>query len=158
MSYRVFIITANDARYNGTEEDLSGRAVLQMLEQAGYDIAGHQILPDDRQVLADRMRSICDAHEADILVTTGGTGFSGRDCTPEATTDVIDRPVPGIPEAMRAHALKISPVGMLSRAVAGIRNKTLIVNLPGSPKIAQECLAYILPFLKYGLQILNDKE
>lgn len=158
MSYRVYVITANTARYNGTEEDLSGRAVVQMLEQAGYTVAGHEILPDKRKVLAEKMQYVCDEHVADILVTTGGTGFSAEDCTPEATTDVIRRPAPGIPEAMRAHALKISPVGMLSRATAGIREKTLIVNLPGSPKIAQECLAYILPFLKYALQILNEND
>ena len=156
MKNRVYIITANDARYNKVEEDRSGKAVLALLEQAGYTIAGHEILPDERDMLADRMRVICEGRLADLLVTTGGTGFSARDCTPEATNDVIKRPAPGIPEAMRAHALKSSPIGVLSRATAGICEKTLIVNLPGSPEIAQDCLAYILPFLKYGLQILNE--
>ena len=145
MSYRVYVITANTARYNGEEPDLSGRAVVKTLEQAGYTVAGHQVLPDERKILVECMKTICDQRVADILVTTGGTGFSPEDCTPEATMDILERPALGIPEAMRAHMLKASPLGVLTRATAGIRKKTLIVNLPGTPDIAQQCLAYILP-------------
>ncbi len=156
MSYRVYVITANTARYNGEEPDLSGRAVVKTLEQAGYTVAGHQVLPDERKILVECMKTICDQRVADILVTTGGTGFSPEDCTPEATMDILERPALGIPEAMRAHMLKASPLGVLTRATAGIRKKTLIVNLPGTPDIAQQCLAYILPFLKLGVQTMNE--
>jgi len=156
MAYRIYVITANSARYNGTERDLSGPAVVKTLEQAGYTIAGHQILPDEREVLADSMKTICDTNAADIIVTTGGTGFSPEDCTPEATMDIVERLTPGIPEAMRAYALKNSPVGVLTRAVAGIRRKTLIVNLPGTPEMAQHMLTYILPFLRLGIQVMHE--
>ena len=156
MAYRICVITANTPRYNGTEQDLSGPAVVKTLEQAGYTIVGHQILPDDREVLADSMKAICDTHAADIIVTTGGTGFSPNDCTPEATMDIVEHLAPGIPEAMRAHALKTSPLGVLTRSVAGIRKKTLIINLPGTPEVAQNLLTYILPFLRFGLQTLNE--
>ena len=156
MAYRIYVITANTARYNGTEKDLSGPAVVKTLEQAGYTIAGHQILPDERKVLADSMKAICDTHAADIIVTTGGTGFNPEDCAPEATMDIVERLTPGIPEAMRAHAMQSSPLGVLTRAVAGIRKKTLIINLPGTPEVAQQMLTYILPFLRLGLQVMNE--
>lgn len=156
MAYRVYVITANTARYNGTEKDLSGTAVVKTLEQAGYTIAGHQILPDERKVLAESMKALCDKHTADLIVTTGGTGFNPEDCAPEATLDIVERVAPGIPEAMRAHAMKSSPLGVLTRAAAGIRKKTLIINLPGTPSVAQQLLTYILPFLKLALQVINE--
>ncbi len=156
MAYRVYVITANTARYSGEEEDLSGVAVVKTLEQAGYTIAGHQILPGEREVLVESMKAICDKHAADIIVTTGGTGFNPDDCAPEATLDIVERLAPGIPEAMRAHALKTSPVGVLTRAVAGIRKKTLIINIPGTPSVAQQMLTYILPFLKLAIQVINE--
>lgn len=156
MAYRIYVITANTPRYNGTEKDLSGPALVRMLEQAGYTIAGQQILPDERRVLADSMKAICDKGAADIIITTGGTGFNPDDCAPEATLDVVERLAPGIPEAMRAQAAKTSPLGVLSRAVAGIRKKTLIVNVPGTPEVAQQMLTYILPFLRLGLQVMNE--
>lgn len=156
MAYRIYVITANTARYNGTEKDLSGPAVVKTLEQAGYTIAGQQILPDERKVLADSMKAICDKNAADIIVTTGGTGFNPDDCAPEATMDILERLTPGIPELMRAHAMQTSPLGVLTRAVAGIRKKTLIINLPGTPEVAQQMLTYILPFLRLGLQVMNE--
>lgn len=156
MAYRIYVITANNARYNGTEKDLSGPALVKTLEQAGYAIAGQQILPDERKVLADSMKAICDKNAADIIITTGGTGFNPEDCAPEATLDILERLTPGIPEAMRAHAMQTSPLGVLTRAVAGIRKKTLIVNLPGTPAVAQQLLTYILPFLRLGLQVINE--
>ena len=155
MALRAYIITASDSGYAGEREDLSGPAAEELLRQAGYDIAGYALLPDDRAMLAETMRKVCDDDRADLLVTTGGTGFSPRDCTPEATADVIERATPGIPEAMRYYSLQIPARAMLSRASAGIRRGTLIVNLPGSPKAVRECLEYILPALGHGLEILK---
>ena len=155
MALRAYIITASDSGYAGEREDLSGPAAEELLRQAGYDIAGYALLPDDRAMLAETMRKVCDDDRADLLVTTGGTGFSPRDCTPEATADVIERATPGIPEAMRYYSLQITARAMLSRASAGIRRGTLIVNLPGSPKAVRECLEYILPALGNGLEILK---
>ena len=155
MSYRVQITTASDSGAAGQREDASGPAAGALAEAAGYTVAGYAILPDDRAILAGKMREICDGDLADLILTTGGTGFSPRDCTPEATADVTERSAPGIPEAMRAYSLKITPRAMLSRAAAGIRRGTLIVNLPGSPKAVRECLEYILPALEHGVQILR---
>lgn len=155
MAYRAYIITASDSGYAGAREDLSAPAARELLNAAGYADAGYIMLPDERAVLAEEMRRVCDNDLADLLVTTGGTGFSPRDCTPEATADVVERATPGIPEAMRYFSLQITPRAMLSRAGAGIRKGTLIVNLPGSPKAVKECLEYILPSLKHGLEILR---
>ena len=155
MAYRIYVITANTARYNGTEKDLSGPALVKTLEQAGYTIAGQQILPDERKVLADSMKAICDKNAADIIITTGGTGFNPEDCAPEATLDILERLTPGIPEAMRAHAMQTSPLGVLTRAVAGIRRKTLIVNLPGSPKACMESMDAFLDTIPHGLELLR---
>ena len=149
------IITSSDSGYKGEREDLSGPVINEMLVQAGYEVKTAILLPDDRQMLADAMKEICDEHQADLIVTTGGTGFSMRDCMPEATRDVIEREVPGIPEAMRAFSMQITKRAMLSRAAAGIRKSTLIVNLPGSPKAVKESLEYILPELKHGIEILK---
>ena len=153
--YRVAIITASDSGYAGQREDKSGPAIREMVTVAGFAAVHAVMLPDDREMLAGEMRRICDAGAADLILTTGGTGFSPRDCTPEATEDVLERRVPGIPEAMRYLSLQITPRAMLSRATAGIRGKTLIVNLPGSPKAVRECLDYILPALTHGLDILT---
>lgn len=155
MAYRAYIITASDSGYAGNREDASGPAARAILEGAGYADAGYALLPDDREMLAHKLRELCDGDQADLIVTTGGTGFSPRDCTPEATADVIERATPGIPEAMRYYSLQITPRAMLSRAHAGIRKGTLIVNLPGSPKAVKECLEYILPSLGHGLEILR---
>lgn len=126
-----------------------------MLEETGaYTVTRSVILPDDRQQLAATMAQWCDQGLVDIIFTTGGTGFSPRDWTPEATLDVCQRMVPGIPEAMRAMSMQITPRAMLSRSAAGIRERTLIVNLPGSPKAARESLGFILPALGHGLEIL----
>lgn len=154
--YRAAVITASDSGFAGKREDGSGPAVCSMLEEAGYQVTKTILLPDDRGELAACMAALCDRDEADLIFTTGGTGFSPRDVTPEATADIIERPAPGIAEAMRFYSLQITPRAMLSRATAGIRGKTLIVNLPGSPKAVRECLETVLPSLAHGVQILRE--
>ena len=153
--FRAGIIIASDKGAAGEREDLSGPAIREMLEETGaYTVTRSVILPDDRQQLAATMAQWCDQGLVDIILTTGGTGFSPRDWTPEATLDICQRLVPGIPEAMRAMSMQITPRAMLSRSAAGIRERTLIVNLPGSPKAARESLGFILPALGHGLDIL----
>ena len=149
------IITASDSGYQGEREDLSGPLIQEMLLASGYEVKERLLYPDDRKMLAKAMERICDEHQVDLILTTGGTGVSMRDCMPEATRDVIEREVPGIPEAMRAFSMQITKRAMLSRSAAGIRKATLIVNLPGSPKAVKECLEVILPELKHGLEILK---
>lgn len=151
---RAAVITLSDSGYAGQREDKSGPLIQRLLEQAGYQVVHTALLPDGRQPLAGELRRLCDGRLADLILTTGGTGFSPSDWTPEATMEVVERPVPGIPEAMRWYSLQITPRAMLSRAAAGIRGNTLIVNLPGSPKAAEECLAAILPVLAHGLEVL----
>lgn len=155
--YRVAILTASDKGAAGKREDLSGPAAKEIMEQVGYTVVDMRILPDERQLLAETMKGICDKGTADLILTTGGTGFSPRDWTPEATLDIAERQVPGFSEAMRAASLAITPRAMLSRGVSVIRKQTLIVNLPGSPKAVRENLEVILPALGHGLDILTAK-
>ncbi|MDE7318239.1 MAG: MogA/MoaB family molybdenum cofactor biosynthesis protein [Lachnospiraceae bacterium] len=152
---RAAIITSSDSGYAGEREDLSGPVIRELLEENGYEVVHSILLPDDRKMLAKEMARIADEGVAELLLTTGGTGFSPRDCMPEATADIVERPAPGIPEAIRAYSMTITPRAMLSRAAAGIRKSTLIINLPGSPKAVRESLEYILPALGHGLEILT---
>lgn len=154
---RAAIITSSDKGYRGEREDLSGPAIREILEREGYQVVSMDILPDDREMLSGRMAEIADDGLADLILTTGGTGFSPRDVMPEATEDVIDRRVPGIPEAIRAYSMTITKRAMLSRASAGIRRKTLIINLPGSPKAVRESLEFIIDTLEHGLEILTGE-
>ena len=152
--FKAAIITASDKGSKGEREDLSGPAIQEIIEPEGYVVTVYKVLPDDQETLENEMKRIADEKLADIIFTTGGTGFSLRDVTPEATIAVCDRLVPGIPEAMRAYSMTITPKGMLSRAAAGIRKQTLIVNMPGSPKAVKESLEYIIGPLRHGLEIL----
>lgn len=151
---RVAVITSSDSGFAGEREDVSGPTICRIVREYGYDIVHETILPDDMAMLSDEMKYICDHNTADLILTTGGTGFSQRDCMPEVTEKVAQRMVPGIPEAMRAYSMQITKRSMLSRAACGIRKSTLILNLPGSPKAVEECLTFVLPELDHGLKIL----
>ena len=154
---RVAIIVSSDSGYRGEREDLSGPEIRRIAEENGYEIISHIILSDERKNLEKEMMRIADENLADLILTTGGTGFSPRDCMPEATLNVSERRVPGIPEAMRAYSMQFTKRAMLSRSEAGIRKQTLIVNLPGSPKAVRECLEYIISELGHGLDILTGE-
>ena len=140
---KVGIITASDKGSKGEREDRSGEVIKEMVTAKGWQVIDYVILPDEREQLSQKMKTWCDTGHVDLILTTGGTGFTKRDRTPEATLDIIEKQVPGIPEAMRYHSLQITPRAMLSRSVAGIRQDTLIVNLPGSPKAVRENLESI---------------
>lgn len=154
---RAAVITSSDSGYAGEREDLSGPLIAKILEENGYEVVFTALLPDDREMLSKEMAKIADEELAELVITTGGTGFSPRDCMPEATMDIVERPAPGIAEAIRSYSLAITPRAMLSRAAAGIRKKTLIINLPGSPKAVKESLEYVIPTLEHGLEILTGK-
>jgi molybdopterin adenylyltransferase len=153
---RIGILTVSDRASRGERPDISGPALAQAISSQGWQIARQAILPDDRLRLEEILIAWADSDAIDVILTTGGTGFSPRDVTPEATQAVIQRSAPGIAEAMRAASLKITPHAMLSRAVAGIRNRTLIINLPGSPKAAVENLAVVIPVLPHAVQLLRE--
>ena len=155
MPYKAFVLTSSDSGYAGERQDLSGPLAMELLRAAGWEIAGYALLPDDRDMLADKLREVCDSGEAQLLITTGGTGFSPRDNTPEATIAVCQRLCPGIPEAMRAESLRITPMGCLSRETAGIRGNTLIINLPGSKKAATENFSAVIRAVGHGLAVLR---
>jgi molybdenum cofactor synthesis domain-containing protein len=157
-AYRVWIITASDKGSRGEREDTSGALIREITGAAGYKTAGYTLLPDDQRGLENEMKRICDGGLADLILTTGGTGFSPRDRMPEATLAVAERLVPGIPEAMRAQSMGITKRAMLSRAAAGIRGQTLIINLPGSPRAIQENLEYLIADLRHGLDILTGRD
>ena len=157
MNFRAAVLTISDRSSRGERPDASGPVVEDLLRQAGYEIVETTILPDEQPRIEEALKTLADRHTADLVVTTGGTGFSPRDVTPEATLAVCDRLTPGIPEAMRYASLQITPRAMLSRAQAGLRKQTLIVNLPGSPKAARENLEAVLPALAHGLQMLSGR-
>ena len=150
---RAAVITLSDKGSRGEREDKSGPLIVEMLTAAGYKVEETMILPDEAAALKAQLIRLADGRQVNLILTTGGTGFSPRDITPEATLAVADRNAPGIAEAMRYHSLSITPRGMLSRGVSVLRGKTLIVNLPGSPKAVQENLEYILPSLEHGVRI-----
>lgn len=154
-AYTARVITVSDRSFRGERPDESGPVVRAMLEEAGYQVDQVQIVPDDLGTISRTLMQAADEADVALIVTTGGTGFAPRDVTPEATTAVCQRMTPGIGEAMRTASMRITPRGMLSRATAGIRGRSLIVNLPGSPKAARENLEAVLPALDHGLQMLR---
>lgn len=152
--YTAAVLTVSDRSSRGERPDGAGPVVTSLLEAAGYQVMGTAIVPDELEDIKAALTDLADRKKAALVVTAGGTGFSPRDVTPEATTAVCERLAPGIPEAMRAASLAVTPRAMLSRAAAGIRGGTLIVNLPGSPKAARENLEAVLPALAHGLEML----
>jgi molybdopterin adenylyltransferase len=157
MTIRVGILTVSDRSARGEREDASGPLLAQLaVEHLQAEVARTAIVPDERAEIAAVLRRWADEDRLDLVLTTGGTGFAPRDVTPEATRDVIDREAPGLAEAMRATSLRVTPHAMLSRAVAGIRGRCLIVNLPGSPKAVRENLEAVLSALPHGLELLQE--
>jgi molybdopterin adenylyltransferase len=153
----VGIITVSDSSFRGEREDLGGPAIREVMLAAGAAIGKYVIVPDEAEQIAEQIREMADDRRLDLVLTTGGTGLSARDVTPQATLSVIDHQVPGIAEAMRAASLLKTPAAMTSRAVAGVRGKTLVINLPGSPKGVRECLEVVLPALPHAVNLLRGE-
>jgi len=156
--YRVGIITVSDRASQGVYEDKSGPVIKELVEEAGMEVIDCLIVPDEKSEIVKKLLHFSDQRQADLIFTTGGTGFSKRDVTPEATKQVVEREVPSIGEALRSYSMTITPKAMLSRQTAGIRGNTLIINLPGSPKACRENIEYIIKPLKHGLGILSGRE
>ncbi len=148
------VITSSDACARGEREDESGAALVELLRAMGAEIVATEIVPDDIEPLTSMLRLYADRPDVNLIVTTGGTGFSPRDNTPEATRAVIEREAPGLAEAMRAETRQLTPTAMISRGLCGLRNGTLIVNLPGAPKGVRECFAVIQPVLGHAVTLL----
>lgn len=155
--YQAAVITLSDKGSKGLREDASGPVIVQRLERAGFEVMEQLLLPDGEGPLEQQLCRLADQRQADLILTTGGTGFGPRDVTPEATLAVADRQAPGIAEAIRAASMQITPRAMLSRAVSVIRKKTLIINLPGSPKACQECMDVFLDTIPHGLDLLRGE-
>ena len=156
--FNVAILTISDKGSKGEREDLSGKAIKDILIKNNYSVAEYNIIPDEQDLIEKELIRLSDVAKVDLVLTTGGTGFSKRDVTPEATLKVATKLVPGISEAIRAYSLSITKRAMLSRAASAIRNDTLIVNLPGSPKAVTESLEYIIEELDHGLKTLTGKD
>ena len=152
--FTVGIITSSDKGYRGEREDKSGQVIEEIVSQNWFKVIKKVVLPDEKDLLEKEMINMCDNLNVNLLLTTGGTGFSKRDITPEATKSVIEREALGIVEAIRFYSLQITKRAMLSRATSGIRQNTLIINLPGSPKACKEALDFVLDDVKHGIEIL----
>lgn len=155
--FRAAIVIASDKGSRGERQDISGDVIEKFLSDQGYTLVERLIVPDERQIISNTLVRLCDELSCDLILTSGGTGLSPRDWTPEATLDIIHRQVPGIPEALRSASMAITPRAMLSRAIAGVRDSTLIINLPGSPKAVEENLAVLVNSLDHGLAILTGR-
>ena len=157
MSYNAAVITVSDKGFRGEREDTSGPNLVRILREAGYDVTYTAIVPDESDAIQAQLIKCADELIIALVLTTGGTGFSPRDITPEATLAVVERPTPGIPEAMRYASLQITPKGCLSRSAAGIRGRSLIINLPGSKKASQENILAVLSAVTHGLDMLYSE-
>lgn len=157
MNYTAAVITVSDKGYIGEREDTSGPALAALLEEKGFEVVYRSIVPDEAEQIKKELVSCADEKQIALVLTTGGTGFSPRDITPEATLDVVERLTPGIPEAMRAESMRITPKGCLSRSAAGIRKRTLIINLPGSRKASMENIQAVIDPVIHGLDMLYSE-
>lgn len=157
VELKIAILTASDKGSRGEREDRSAQVIKELVAQIGGEVVAYDVVPDEREILATKMKEYADQISVDLILTSGGTGLSPRDVTPEATIDVVERLVPGIAEAMRLTGLEKTPHAMLSRAVAGSRGKTLIINLPGSPRAVRENLETVLPSIPHALEILQGR-
>jgi len=154
MNYTAAVITVSDKGWRGEREDTSGPNLCEILRENGFQVVYTAMVPDEMDAIEKELLCCADEKGIALVLTTGGTGFSPRDITPEATMAVVERPTPGIPEAMRSESMRITPKGCLSRSVAGIRKRTLIINLPGSRKASQENILAVLDPVKHGLEML----
>jgi len=155
--FRVAILTSSDAGSKGERDDTSGDAISDFIAQHLFDEVARDLLPDEQTLIENKLIEWCDSGKVDLVLTTGGTGLGPRDVTPEATRKVIDFEVPGLTEAIRIKTMCLTPMAMLSRAVAGVRMGTLILNLPGSPKGVLECLGVAIEVLPHGLEVLKGR-
>jgi len=155
---KVSILTISDKGARGEREDTSGGTIQDLLKGLPSEVIHYEVIPDERDMIKEALIRCADSLHSDLILTTGGTGLSPRDLTPDATQEVIEKEVPGFSEAMRAEGLKNTPHAMISRAICGIRKQTLIVNLPGSPKAVRECLKAILPAIPHALSKLKGDQ
>ncbi|RQD75299.1 MAG: MogA/MoaB family molybdenum cofactor biosynthesis protein [Candidatus Syntrophonatronum acetioxidans] len=155
--FKAAILTASDKGSRGEREDTSGKVIEEVVKRLGGEVVEYVMIPDDPESIKKQLMIFTDQVKAHLILTTGGTGLSPRDNTPEATLEVVDRLVPGMAEAMRAESLKKTPHAMLSRAVCGVRKGSLIINLPGSPKAVRECLEVVEPALPHALELLKGQ-
>ena len=155
---KTYILTVSDRSYRGERDDISGPALKAEAGKHGFSITGYEIIPDDRDAIRDRLSGIADSGIADLILTTGGTGFAERDITPEATADIAERLAPGIAETIRAESMKTTKRAMLSRGIAAIRKRTLIINLPGSPSGAVESFNAVSGTIGHGIELLKGEK
>ncbi|MCD6453163.1 MAG: MogA/MoaB family molybdenum cofactor biosynthesis protein [Dehalococcoidales bacterium] len=155
--FRVGILTISDKGWHGQRDDKSGEVIRDSLSLVDSRVTSYEVVPDEADIIAARLTRWTDEGKVDVILTTGGTGLARRDVTPEATLSVVDRLVPGLAEAMRGETFKVTPFAALSRAVAGVRGRCLIINLPGSPQAVRECLAVVLPVIPHAVAIIRGE-
>jgi len=151
------IVTISDKAWQGKRSDESGPAIRESFSTVDCQVVKYEVIPDERDIIAQKLAQWADEGSVDVIITTGGTGLAPRDVTPEATLSIVDKAVPGLAEMMRAQSFSITPLSMLSRAVAGIRKRCLIINLPGNPKAVGECLEIILPVLSHAVEVIKGQ-